>query len=245
MPTVTNTITSVLTEDFKKYLPRLLGGLYGVPASQDSYLNQSETLAALAPGQIFWHQNVLKRMLDLSSFLAVDAVNAWVETLSTGVVDLVPLTTPVTHQRAYNIAPMIKCFKIGEGGWINQNGVNTQRQPDPTLRRWDNIQDLDAVVDAGRTGGAVRYPLSSRAVFQKDLTTPTNFTFVEPNVLQVQCSLLAGEFNGNAPSMWEIGLFTEHPTIENEQLMICYGTFPEQIKNGGVTIDNYVNIVVG
>jgi hypothetical protein len=143
--------------------------------------------------------------------------------------------------------PIIKTFKVGEGGWIDPGSGRVRRNPvEDNLRRLDNnIQDLDAVVDTTRASIDRRYPADSRAVFEKTLIT-SDFIFEAPSSLRVRCFLDFSEFNtdgsGNFPEIWEIGLFSDHPVVSGQKLMIAYATFPKEIKNGSTPLENIVRL---
>lgn len=152
--------------------------------------------------------------------------------------------------------PRIKFFRIGEGGWINPGGGPERRMPDPDLRHVGGpdlgLQALDADVDAFR--GLPRYegnpilPAYSRFVFQKTLTA-LDFTFLAPTKIEVACLLDFAEANedfplsGRNPEFWELGLFSDHPTLVGKSLMVAYGTFPGETKDITKQILNKVRIV--
>jgi hypothetical protein len=111
-------------------------------------------------------------------------------------------------------------FKVGEGGWIASSGGPVPRTPDPTL------QDVDAIENPSR------YPSDSQGTFAKALG-PADMSYDVPTkTLTVSCGLDFGEFNddgnGNQPQIYEIGLFSDHPTAG--RIMVAYGTFPEILK---------------
>lgn len=146
--------------------------------------------------------------------------------------------------------PRIKFFKVGEGGWEDPGTGRVKRVPDAALRRLvaPLIQDLDAVVDAGRM--VPRYAADERFTFKKDLTV-LDVSFVAPSSIEIACLLDFGDCNddgfGNSPELWEIGIFTEHPELgplaADEGLMIGYGTFPLEIKNVSKQILNVIRLV--
>lgn len=144
--------------------------------------------------------------------------------------------------------PRIKTFKIGEGGWINPGGGRVPRTPVANLRRLSAplIQELDAVVDTTRLLIDQRYPSDSRATFEKTLTG-ADFTFEGTSTIRVRCLLDFGEFNndgfGNSPELYEIGLFSDHPTISAQKMMVAYATFPAQVKDNSKQLENVVRIV--
>jgi hypothetical protein len=143
---------------------------------------------------------------------------------------------------------LIKTFKIGEGGWIDPGSGRVRRDPpEDNLRRLDNnIQDIDAIVDPTRLLINQRYPAVDRASYEKALV-PADFTYEAPTTLRVRCFLDFAEFNddgfGNDPNLWEIGLFSDHPTVSGQKLMVAYGTFPVEIKNVTKQLENIVRIV--
>jgi hypothetical protein len=154
--------------------------------------------------------------------------------------------------------PLIKKFKIGEGGWVNPGP--TVRDPDPALQYnlgpKTPLQDLDALIDATRDNilyapDPVRYPAlpaNGRGSYTK-LLGPGDFTFESPSVVRVRCFLDIDEFNENtpgsgvSPQLWEIGLFSDHPERMGEDLMVVYGTFPVEIKTSAAALENSVRII--
>lgn len=146
--------------------------------------------------------------------------------------------------------PVIKSFKVGMGGWIDRGAGPVARSPDPTLRRVDNsIQDIDAIVDGTRSPpSAQRYPSTGRASFEKTLTGG-DFTFESPGTLRVQCFLDFSEFNddgfGNPPQIYECGLFSDHPTVAGQKLMVAYATFPLETKDISKQLTNILRIQFG
>jgi hypothetical protein len=145
------------------------------------------------------------------------------------------------------LLPLIS-FKVGEGGWVDPGTGPVPRIPDPTLRRLDNlIQDLDAIVDPTRPLISQRYPVNSRANFEK-LLLPADISFESPSTVKAECLLDFGDFNddgfGNSPEIWEIGVFTDHPLFPGAQkLMLAYGTFPMQLKDASRQLLNVVRII--
>lgn len=119
----------------------------------------------------------------------------------------------VSHQN-------ITSFKVGEGGWMNDgSGVQVRRAPDPTLT------DLDCILDVARV--AKRYPTGGRGSFQKALTSG-NFSYdAATHTLSISLLVDFGEFNndgsGNAPEIWEFGVFAG-------TTMVAYGTVPKLTK---------------
>lgn len=154
-------------------------------------------------------------------------------------------TTTNVATPAWN--PLIRTFKIGEGGWVDPGSGAVPRTPDDTLRRESAplIQDLDAIVDPTRPLIDQRYPADSLFTFEKDLDD-TDFSFEAPSTLRITCLLDFGEANddgfGNDPEFWEIGIFCDHPEEAGEQLMIGYATFPKETKNVSKQIENLVRI---
>jgi len=144
--------------------------------------------------------------------------------------------------------PVFTHFKIGEGGWIDPGGGKVPRTPDAALRRLSSplIQDLDAVVDPTRAVIDQRYASQERATFEKALV-PTDFLFEAPTIIRVRCLLDFAEFNddgfGNDPNLYEIGIYSDHPTESGEKLMVAYATFPLQVKDNSKQIENLVRIV--
>jgi hypothetical protein len=145
--------------------------------------------------------------------------------------------------------PTLRSFKVGEGGWTDPGSGRVRRNPvDDNLRRLDNnLQDIDAIVDVTRATLDRRYPADSRAFFEKALV-PGDFTFEAPSTLRVRCFLDFSEFNsdgfGNFPEIWEIGLFSDHPTTTGQKLMVAYAAFPKEIKNGSNPLENIVRIAM-
>lgn len=143
--------------------------------------------------------------------------------------------------------PLIRFFRIGEGGWVDPGGGAVPRTPDPTLRRESAplIQDIDAIVDPTRPLIDQRYPADSLFYFDKNLDDG-DFSFTAPSTLEVTCLLDFGEANddgfGNDPEFYEIALFCDHPVEAGEYLMITYATMPKQIKNSGVQLMNVIKI---
>jgi hypothetical protein len=92
--------------------------------------------------------------------------------------------------------------------------------------------------------------------------TPADLTYESPTSLRVRCLLDFGDFNedfpgsGRNPELWEIGIFCDHPEVVNTPpfspvppdpltplLMVGYGTFPMQVKNAGIQIENIVRLI--
>lgn len=146
-----------------------------------------------------------------------------------------------------NWNPLLRGFKVGEGGWVDPGTGPVPRTPDASLRRLDNnIQDIDCVVDTTRAPANQRYPSDSLANFYKAFVL-SDFTYVAPSTIQMRCFLDFTEFNddgySNYPEIWEIGVFSDHPTVAGQKLMIAYGTFPKEIKDPTKQIEHYVQLV--
>lgn len=145
--------------------------------------------------------------------------------------------------------PVLRHFKVGEGGWLDLGSGRVRRNPvEDDLRREDNnIQDIDAIVDPTRPLLSQRYPAVDRAFFQKTLD-PSDFTFESPSTLRVRCFLDSAEFNddgnGNSPEIWEIAVFADHPIVSGEKLMVAYATVPQQIKTNARPLENIVRIAL-
>lgn len=121
-------------------------------------------------------------------------------------------------------------FKIGEGGWINDNGFKVTRAPDPSLT------DLDCILDSSRPIGLQRYPAAQRYSFQKSFTGGDVSLELAKTVL-AECALLTTEGNGGSGMFWEIGVFDAAGT------MIVYATFTEgEYKDSGLTLQRDVRI---
>lgn len=141
---------------------------------------------------------------------------------------------------------IVNSFKVGEGGWIDPGTGKVPRTPVNNLRRLDNgLQDIDAIVDTTRAAPDQRYPADSQASFSKALTV-SDMSFIAPNILEVRCFLDLAEFNddgfANSPEIWELGVFTDHPVVGGQDLMIAYGTFPQQTKDATTTLLNIMRI---
>lgn len=146
--------------------------------------------------------------------------------------------------------PRWKYVKVGEGGWMDSGSGQVPRTPSPSLRKLSGpaIQDLDAVVDATRSAPDQRYTATGRATFQKTLGGG-DVTFVAPSTAKVRLFLDFGDFNddgfGNSPELWEVGVFSDHPTIASQLLMVAYGTFPKVVKTAGIQVERFVRIRFG
>lgn len=182
-------------------------------------------------------------MATVPGVVTEDARKYWPQLIGT---IFIPATT--TNTGATQWDPRIKTFKVGEGGWINPGGGAVPRTPSPSLRRLTAplIQDLDAVVDPTRALVDQRYPAQSLATFSKALT-PGDFLFESPSIIRVRCLLDFAEFNNdgfaNSPEIYEIGLFSDHPTEAGQSLMVAYATFPMQIKDNSKQLENLIRIV--
>lgn len=143
--------------------------------------------------------------------------------------------------------PRWRCVRWGEGGWVDPGSGRVPRSPSPSLRRLANpqIQDLDAAVDVTR-GGSARYAADERAVFQKNINWSTDVDYVEPGVAKIRCILGTGEFNddgfGNPPEIWEIGVFSDHPLISGQLLMVAYGTMARVTKIPSEEVERIIRI---
>ena len=146
--------------------------------------------------------------------------------------------------------PRLKSVKWGEGGWEDPGTGRRPRVPSPSLRRLSSplIQDLDAVVDTTRGGGDVRYGSAERAVFSKNLAGG-DITIAGNSTMVVRAFLDFGEFNddgfGNDPVIWELGVYSDHPTVAGQSLLVAYATFQGVPKNSGNQIERYLRISFG
>lgn len=181
-------------------------------------------------------------MAIIPAVVTTDARKFWPQFFGTLLGISAGATTPGV---AWN--PLIKNFKVGEGGWQDFGAGAVPRTPDPNLRLLTGslIQDIDAIVDPTRALANQRYPTTGRATFTKALTAP-DFTFETASTIRIRCLLDFGEFNndgfGNDPEIWEIGIFADHPTVAASFLMVAYATFPKEIKNGAKQLENVVRI---
>lgn len=143
--------------------------------------------------------------------------------------------------------PRFKVLRFGEGGWIDAGAGRVPRVPSGALRRLASplIQDLDAAVDATRASGDQRYGATERAIYQKNLTG-ADFTVESSRTTRVRAFLDLAEFNddgnGNAPELWEVGLFSDHPTIAGQLLLVAYATFPRFVKTNSVQFLHYLRV---
>lgn len=147
-------------------------------------------------------------------------------------------------------SPEFTHFKVGEGGWIDPGTGAEARTPVDDLRRLTAplIQDIDLIVDSTRAVIDQRYPHPGGGYvgyYQKALTGG-DFLFEAPSTIRIRCLLDFAEFNddggGNNPEIWEIGIFSDHPTEVGEKLMVAYATFPMQVKDNSKQLENYVRI---
>jgi len=162
------------------------------------------------------------------------------------------ISAGATTPGAWN--PLIKTFKIGRGGWIDPGSGPVPRSPDPTLT------DLDVILDYSRSGPDKRYTsLAGNIMFLEKSLSPGNFSFITTSTLNVQCLLDFGDFNdiqgvpsnppggstlspsGTPPQLYELGLFTDHPSGSGK-LMVMYGTFTAEQKTSAKQILNQVQI---
>ena len=126
--------------------------------------------------------------------------------------------------------PLIKYFRVGEGGWIGSNTV--PRVPQPDLRRLQSVtgydssqyflQDLDCVIDRQRALIDQRYPQAQRGWFEKVLDPVNDLKWdpLSPTGIQVRCLLDFTEFNDNhssgsptSPNVCELALYSDHPKV--------------------------------
>jgi hypothetical protein len=78
--------------------------------------------------------------------------------------------------------------------------------------------------------------VAPEATSQKSLTT-SDVTYVSPNTLRVRCFLDTTEGNGaGSVTYYEIGIY------DAAGRLITHGTMTAQLKNNGVTLENFVNI---
>jgi len=148
--------------------------------------------------------------------------------------------------------PRLKFFKVGEGGWVDPGGGKVRRTPVPDLVRLTAplIQDIDSSVDSTRAVPDQRYAAATRVTFAKSLVV-TDVTFIVPSTIEVECLLDFSDFNddgfGNSPEIYEIGIFSDHPTTaglaSDQGLMVAYGTFPVEVKDNTKQILNVVRII--
>jgi len=192
-------------------------------------------------------------MAIIPAVVTADARMYWPKSLG-GLQGVPGSTTIVSLGTTVQWDHRLKFFRIGEGGWIDPGSGRVPRTPDAALRRLvaPTVQDLDAVVDAGR--GSPRYEGNtasanySRFVFQKNLT-PADISFEAPSTLRVRCLLDFLEANedatgsGRSPEFWELGIFADHPEQAGEYLMVAYGTFPMETKDGGHQLENIMRVI--
>ncbi len=147
-------------------------------------------------------------------------------------------------------------FKIGEGGWIDEGSGRVPRTPDASLRMLSGatdddgnfLQDIDVIVDPTRPAAEQRYPAASLGWVERSFVT-TDLVFQAPSTLRCRCFLETTAFTGGETppgglpaELYEIGIFTVHPADPTEQLMIAYGTFPQELKDSGQEMENIVMI---
>jgi len=135
-------------------------------------------------------------------------------------------------------------FRIGEGGWIYNPAILAREPRIPD----QNLTDLDIIQDQSRLLIDKRYNVGENlGYFEKNLIL-SDFSFT-PRTLEVSCVLLNVEYNTKnagtliydvggpytSPELWEIAL------LDDDDLMVAYGTFPKQIKMGQF-LENVVRI---
>lgn len=109
-------------------------------------------------------------------------------------------------------------FRIGEGGFVTQpGGLQVPADPDDTGLGYSSLDDV--VAQGVGVNGLFR--------FQKTLTL-ADLTIDGQNVLYVRCLVDYGEANDNglgaAPKFYELGVY------DTNQVLVAYGTFPEEEK---------------
>lgn len=156
-----------------------------------------------------------------------------------------------------NWNPFFRSFKIGRGGWIDPGGGPVPRVPDATF------VDLDVIIDQARVPLSMDPPryssLTGNVLFMEKTLQDVDFSFVAPSTILIRCTLDFGEFNdisgvpsnppggptlpttGTSPELYELGVFTDHPSGTGE-LMVLYGTFTAEVKNGTKRIENDVRL---
>lgn len=183
-------------------------------------------------------------MAELIATLTEDGRKFWARCLAAQAGYLVPDDAPPTP----GWTPYITHFRIGEGGWEDAGGGPVQRSISDSLRYesgpFVSEQNLDAAIDSARLGFP-RYPADSRFVFEKALI-PADITMEPLATIRVRCRLELPEANndgfGNSPEFWEIGLFSDHPTIPGFKLMLAYATMPKEVKHALKIIENIVRV---
>jgi hypothetical protein len=123
-------------------------------------------------------------------------------------------------------------WKIGEGGWIAAGPLKVPKTP-PDIQT-----DLDAVISGGQFGvdpcpsgtygGYLERAFSAGEVTDDNAGTVTinvSLAAIEP-LLDDDKSLLPGNC-GNAPELYEIGIFDADDTL------VVYCTFDEVVKTSG------------
>jgi hypothetical protein len=140
---------------------------------------------------------------------------------------------PRVHAGQTAFSP-ISYFQLGEGGWIDPGAGKQRRDPDPTFTA------LDATLDLARPLPSKRYPTNSLFVFQKSFIG-ADLVFVSPSTMRCRCFLDFGEANddgfGNPPEFWELGVF------DAANVLLGYGTFPLQLKDGTKQLENFMELV--
>lgn len=143
--------------------------------------------------------------------------------------------------------PRWKYIRWGEGGWVDNGSGPVRRAPSPSLRRLTSplIQDLDAAVDGTRGPGDQRYT-ATRAVYQKALVPLSDVTNDGTGTAIVRAYLDFGEFNDNgasaAPRIWELGIFSDHPTVSGQLLMVAYATIPLVTKTSSAPVERFMRV---
>jgi hypothetical protein len=181
---------------------------------------------------------------ELIAQLTDDGRLFWARMLAAQASYLVPDDAPPTP----GWSPYITHFRIGEGGWEDLGAGAVLRSIDPGLRYesgpFVGEQNLDAAIDSARLGFP-RYAVDSRFVFEKAFI-PADITMEAPSTIRCRCRLELPEANndgfGNSPEFWEIGLFSDHPTIPGFKLMVAYATMPKEIKHALKIIENVVRV---
>lgn len=134
----------------------------------------------------------------------------------------------------------ISHFRIGGGGWVETETGRQRRLPDASLH------DLDCITDLTRPTGSKRY-VDPQPYYEKALTL-SDITFESPSTIRIRCTLdfneFNSDFNGGNPNLWELGIFSDHPdpAFVGKKLMVAYGTFPKEIKDGSKQLENILRI---
>ena len=141
--------------------------------------------------------------------------------------------------------PTLTHFRFGEGGWIDNGAGPEARVPVGTLRRVDNIQDIDAIVDPTRPLIDQRYPVSSLFSIQKAFVGG-DLVFEAPGTIRCRCFLDFAEGNDTGTAeYWEVGVYAVHPTVGGQKLLVAYGTFSLESKTIGVQLEHFVRLNYG